>query len=167
MTTVAKFVQISQRDQLSCVLAQLYSIPALFYQSNAINTATSTRSHADEYGMKRVDTIEPLDPLSICATSPSFVTVDVAAGASTIVLVIVIGDPTLLVPEYDIEVELAADVAILLAVASRDVPTIEALRIRMHPFGEHMSFFGQHPPPAAAGHSTIDARHLGGRDSEV
>jgi len=119
--------------------------------------------------MNRVDTTEPLEPSTTCATSPSFVNVTVAAGASTIVLVIVIGDPTLLVPEDDMEVEATPGVAVSMAadVVSREVPTIEAFRMRMHPFGEHMSFFGQHPPPASAGHSTRDARHFGGRDSEA
>jgi len=119
--------------------------------------------------MNSFDTTEPLEPLSTCATSPSFVTVDVAAGASTIVLVIVIGDPTLLFPEDNIAERATIDVVLSVAadVTSREVPTIEGLKMRMHPFGEHMSFFGQHPPPAAAGHSTKDARHFGGRDSEA
>jgi hypothetical protein len=31
-----------------------------------------------------------------------------------------------------------------------------------HPFGEHMSSIGQHPPPVSAEHSKRDARHCGG-----
>jgi hypothetical protein len=37
----------------------------------------------------------------------------------------------------------------------------------MHPFGEHINPFGQHPPPVAAEHSIVDDKHFGGwkRDS--
>jgi len=105
-----------------------------------------------------------LEPVSTCATSPSFVNVDVAAGASMIVLVIVIGDPTLFVPEDDIELESGPDVALseYVVVESREVPTVETLKMCMHPFGEHISSCGQHPPPVSAGHSTRGARHFGG-----
>jgi hypothetical protein len=93
----------------------------------------------------------------------------VAAGASIIVLVIVIGVPTPSSPEPVDETEAGPDMAPLvdMVVELREVPRMEAVEVCMHPFGEHTSFFGQHPPPAATGHSTRDARHFGGWDSEA
>jgi hypothetical protein len=107
---------------------------------------------------------EPLEPVSICATSPSLTTVVVAAGASIIVLVTVIGVPTPLSPEGGGEIVVELDVALpsVVVVELSEVPMMEAVEVCIHPFGEHTSFFGQHPPPAAAEHSTRDAKHFGG-----
>jgi hypothetical protein len=112
---------------------------------------------------------EPLEPVSICATSSSLTTVDVAAGASIIVLVTVIGVPAPFSPEDGGETVAELDVALpsVVVVELSDVPMMEAVEVCMHPFGEHTSFFGQRPPPAAAGHSTRDAKHFGGWDSEA
>lgn len=37
---------------------------------------------------------------------------------------------------------------------------MEAFLISTHPFGEHMSSCGQHPPPVAAGHLLVKGRHF-------
>lgn len=112
---------------------------------------------------------EPLEPVSICATSPSLTTVDVAGGASIIVLVTVIGVPTPFSPEDGGETVAELDVTppSVVVVELSEVPMMEAVEVCMHPSGEHTSSFGQHPPPAAAGHSTRDAKHFGGWDSEA
>ena len=112
---------------------------------------------------------EPLEPVSICVTSPSLTTVDVAAGASIIVLVTVIGVPTPFSPEDGGETVAELDCALpsVVVVELSEVPMMEAVEVCIHPFGEHTSFFGQHPPPAAAGHSTRDAKHFGGSDSDA
>jgi hypothetical protein len=77
----------------------------------------------------------------------------VAAGASTTVLVIVIGVTCPFIIEEG-EIETGPDVAVpaSLVVELSEVPMMEAVEICMHPFGEHRSFFGQHPPPVSAEH---------------
>ena len=78
----------------------------------------------------------------------------VAAGASTTVLVIVIGVTCPFIIEEEGEIETGPDVAVpaSLVVELSEVPMMEAVEICMHPFGEHRSFFGQHPPPVSAEH---------------
>lgn len=121
-------------------------------------------SHPDEYGANRVDMTEPFEPLGTSATLPSMTTVYVAAGASITVLVIVTGDPTLFSPADEDE-ETEELVGGLLAgelVALAEALIMDAGTVCMHPFGEHTSSFGQHPPPISGEHSTRDARQCGG-----
>ena len=107
----------------------------------------------EEYGTRRVDTTEPFEPVPFCcAIFPSLTTVYVAAGTSVTVLVMVIGEPTVYVPDT----EVAA------AVEWFATPELDAVEMCMHPFGEHMSFFGQHPPPVSGEQATREARHFGG-----
>jgi hypothetical protein len=78
------------------------------------------------------------------------------------------GVPTPSSPEDDdIETGLDAVLPEDVVVELREVPRMEAVEICMHPFGEHTSFSGQHPPPAAARHSTRGSRHFGGWDSDA
>jgi hypothetical protein len=88
----------------------------------------------------------------------------VAAGASITILVIVTGDPTLFSPADEDE-ETEEPVRELLAgelVALAEALIMDAGTVCMHPFGEHTSSFGQHPPPVSGEHSTRDARQCGG-----
>jgi hypothetical protein len=83
--------------------------------------------------------------------------------------VTVIGVPTLSDPEG--EDELASELGVALSTAELvelgEALEMEAVEICMHPFGEHISSFGQHPPPVSAEHSTRDAKHFGSRDSDA
>ncbi len=94
--------------------------------------------------------------------------VDVAAGNSITVLVTVIGVPISLAPED--EDEIATELGVMLSTAELvelgEAPKTDAVETCMHPFGEHTSPFGQHPPPVSAEHSTRNAKHFGGRDSD-
>lgn len=119
---------------------------------------TRMSNHIDEYGTSRVDTIEPFEPVPFCsAIFPSLTTVYVAAGTCVTVLVMVIGDPTVFVPD----IEVAA------AVERFASSKMDAVEMCMHPLGEHMSFFGQHPPPVCGEHATRESRHFGGYCSEA
>ena len=74
---------------------------------------------------------EPLEPVSICVTSPSLTTVDVAAGASIIVLVTVIGVPTPFSPEDGGETVAELDCALpsVVVVELSEVPMMEAVEV--------------------------------------
>lgn len=80
-----------------------------------------------------------------------------------------IGVSTSFSPEGGGETVAELNVALpsVVVVELSEVPMLEAVEVCIHPFGEHTSSFGQHPPPAAAGHSTRDAKHFRGWDSEA
>lgn len=82
-------------------------------------------------------TTESLFPTPLCATSPCFVIVAVAAGTS----VTVTG-------------------AVGVAVPARAPMVVEPVVV-MQPLGEHRVFVGQHPPPSSAKHWKYEGKHFG------
>ena len=104
---------------------------------NPIKAATKTRKDTHEYGRHSLITTESFGPSPLCATSPCFTIVIVAAGTS----VIVMGPLRVVVP-----------VGVLMIVG----PVVV-----IHPFGEQELLVGQHPPPSSSRHSKYEGRHFG------
>lgn len=109
---------------------------------NPIRAATNTRNDMHEYGRHSLTITESFLPTPLCATSPCFIIVAVAAGTSVTVIgpvgVVPVGGPIVVGP-----------VAV------------------MQPFGEHKLFIGQHPPPSSAKHSRYEGRHVGSAVQEL
>lgn len=131
-------------------------------QSIPIIIAKPMSAQANEYGNHRLATNDRPAALGAYATSPSFASVTVAWGAMVTVLVIVIGVPVTL--KLFMVTTGPFDEALELVVKGM---TVDAELTKMHPFGEHWEIFGQHPPPAAFGHSTNEFMHLGGFDADI
>lgn len=118
-----------------------------------IRAATHKRNQADIYGMQNVKTTDCFAPSPFWTTSASLAMVIVAAWIC--VTVTVTGSVWTVV-------ELLRDPVPPILWWLEVGPIIEDSLIWMHPFGEHIKAFGQHPPPVASEHLRVSGRHCGG-----
>ena len=97
----------------------------------------NTSMAVHEYGRHSLNRTDSFGPTPLCAISPCFTNVAVAAGTSvtvmgTVLVVVPVGEPMVVGP-------LTA----------------------MQPFGEQRVFVGQHPPPSKPRHSKKVGMHFG------
>jgi hypothetical protein len=132
------------------------------HHSIPIKVATPKSAHPNEYGRYRLITREILAAEPVYPTSPDLAKVTVALGAIVIVWVATIDFPPPLDIADMVGDEDCGEWSAPEEFAVGDEMRYEAELTCTQPFWEHSNLDGQHPPPKALGHSTVESIHLGG-----